>query len=61
MEINFSKLSSEQEKILRDILVICYYFQQATRWVPAISDDVLAKQAHYIASQMEQLKRVSAA
>jgi hypothetical protein len=61
MEINFSKLSPEQDTILRDILAICHYFQQATRWVPGVSDDVFAKQAQQIAWKMDQLKRVSAA
>jgi hypothetical protein len=61
MEIDFSKLSPDQEKILREILGICHYFQQATRWVPAVSDDVFASQARQIAWKMDQLKRVSAA
>jgi hypothetical protein len=61
MEINFSKLSPEQEKILRDILGICHYFQQATRWVSAVSDDVFAKQAREIAWKMVKLEKVSAA
>jgi hypothetical protein len=60
-ELDFKTLSPEQEKILREILATCRYFQQATRWVPTISDDVLAKQARQIAWKMDQLKRVSAA
>lgn len=61
MELDFKSLSPEQEQILREILVICHYFQQATRWVPAVSDDVFAKQAREIAWKKDQLKRVSAA
>jgi hypothetical protein len=59
--LDFKSLSPEQEKVLRDILVICRYFQQASRWVPAISDDVFAKQAREIARKMSELEKVSAA
>jgi hypothetical protein len=61
MELDFKSLTPEQEKILREILVICHYFQQATRWVPAVSDDVFAKQAREIAWKMAKLEKVSAA
>ncbi len=54
-KLNLRDLSPEQEKILQEILVICHYFQQATRW--AVSDDVLAKQAREIAWKMELLNR----
>jgi hypothetical protein len=32
MEIDFKKLSPEQEKIFREILGVCHYFQHAARW-----------------------------
>jgi hypothetical protein len=45
MEIDFTKLSPEQVKILREILKTCQYFQISNAWNPPVSDDVLARQA----------------
>jgi|HubBroStandDraft_4_1064222.scaffolds.fasta_scaffold1103580_2 hypothetical protein len=61
MDLDFKSLSPEQEKILREILGTCHYFQQAARWVPAVSDDVFARQAREIAWKMVKLEKVSAA
>jgi hypothetical protein len=58
-ELDFKQLSPEQESLLRGILSICRYFQQATRWNPPVSDDVFARQARDIAWKMDQLNRVS--
>ena len=54
-DLDFKNLSPEQEKILREILVICRYFAQATTWRPAVDDQVLARQARDIALKMKSL------
>jgi hypothetical protein len=59
MEIDFTKLSPEQVKILREILKTCQYFQATRTWNPPISETVLAGQAREIGWRMEQLEKVS--
>jgi hypothetical protein len=59
MEINFSKLSPEQDKLLREILGICRYFQVSRTWIPSVGDDVLARQAREIGWKIAQLEKVS--
>jgi hypothetical protein len=59
MEIDFSKLSPEQDKLLREILSTCRYFQLSRTWNPPVSDGVLVQQAREIGWKMEQLNRVS--
>jgi hypothetical protein len=59
MEIDFKALSPEQNKILREILSICKYFQATRSWNPPVSDQVLVQQAHEIGWKMTQLEKVS--
>jgi len=59
MEIDFKNLQPEQEKILREILATCRYFQVASSWRPTVSDDVLAGYARELGSKCSQLERVS--
>jgi hypothetical protein len=59
MEIDFSKLSPEQDKILREILGICKYFQSTRTWNPPVSDGVLAQQARELGWKITQLEKVS--
>jgi len=59
MEIDFTKLFPEQEKLLREILGMCKYFQVTRSWNPPVSDGVLAQQAREIGWKMTQLEKVS--
>jgi len=59
-DLDFKNLSPIQESVLREILSICKYLQQASRWNPPVSDTVLAQQAREIAWRMQQLEKVAA-
>jgi hypothetical protein len=58
MEIDFKKLSPEQDKILREILATCSYLQAASAWKPPVSEDVLAQQARELGWKFTQLEKV---
>ena len=59
MEIDFKKLSPEQDKILREILTTCRYLQVSSAWNPPVSDDVLSRQARELGWKFTQLEKSS--
>jgi len=58
-KLDFKNLSWEQEKIVQEIFTICEYFHHTRKWVPRVSDDVLARQAREIGLKMEVLTQIS--
>jgi hypothetical protein len=53
--LDFKNLSAEQEKVLREILVTCHYFQLARRC--NVGDNVYAQQAEDLGFKFQQLER----
>lgn len=58
MEIDFKKLSPEQDTILREILSVCRYFQVSRTWHPPVSDGILVREARELGWKMEKLETV---
>jgi hypothetical protein len=59
MDIKFNALTPEQEKLLREILTICHFFQTSLSGRLTPADNVLASLAKEIGIKMLQLERVS--
>jgi hypothetical protein len=52
--IDFKNLSAEQDKMLREILEVCYYFSATRRF--NISDETYAEQARSLGFKFQQLE-----
>jgi len=59
MEIDFKKLSPEQDEILREILSICEFFQVTLGWDPPLSYRDLVEKTRKLGCWMESLDGVS--
>jgi hypothetical protein len=57
-DLDFKKLSPEQEKALWEILAVCRYLSVSRTW--NLSDEMLARQAREIAIKTAQLEKLSA-
>jgi hypothetical protein len=56
MEIDFSKLTAEQEQTLREIVRIGEHIEISLGWAPTISDENLARQARQIGWEIKKLQ-----